>query len=508
MPAGSCLHGRLLWFEAVAVVPERHVSLPQLLSMTLALPPLSPWQQYVWDHGKLHWMLFGGRRKGKSYVCSRKGVHYCVNGKHTAWYCASRALADENWDEVVRFCEPFATRVNRASLGIMEFETPNAVGTFKRKSGWGNSGAGRAGTLDFAIFDEAQLLKKSLFNRVVPSLVTRRGHIAMTLTAPETPEEFKDAQWIRDALDTADEKGMSRDPRWKNWLLMQSPTMPEDIAFFMQQVDLNDGIKHQWKYYLKLGEEALDEDRALLGEEDFLREYMLKWSLDTSRLVYDNVIDGIHRNESNVLDPNLPVRWSCDRGEGLGASVIGMFQVWQHSVLKRHITAEQIEEIPIYAYRFFDEVSTTRVVDEDEMINEALTYSQEQKYPSPEWVFYDVRAPGYRKAILSAGLRPYSCSVPIEDGIRNVRRTINKRLFGVHPKCKLLWRNLADPVKGYIRDDKGEPVDGNNDAADMCRYAIYMSEKLSGSLNSVAQENQEIVTEIEQEDTQAALLPL
>lgn len=476
--------------------------------MTTALPPLSPWQQYIWDHGTLHWMLLGGRRKGKSYVCSRKGVHYCVNGKQVAWYCANRALADENWDEVVRFCEPFATRVNRASIGIMEFDNPKVgVGTFKRKSGWGNS-AGRAGTLDFAIFDESQLLKKALFNRVVPSLITRRGKIAMTLTAPETPEEFRDAQWIREALDTADENGISRDPKWKNWLLMQSPTEPEDIAFFMQQDDLNNGIKHRWPYYLKLGQDALEEDRALLGEEDYMREIMLKWSLDTSRLVYENVIDGVTRHESNVIDSSIPVRWSCDRGEGEGSSVIGMFQVWQHSVIHRHITAEQVEDIPVYAYKFFDEVSTKRVLDEDEMINDALTYSQEQNYPAPEWVFYDARAPGYRKAILNAGLRPYTCSVPIEDGIRNVRRLINKRLFGVHPRCKLLWSNFADPVKGYIRDDKGDPVDGNNDAADMARYAVYMSERLSGTLNSVAEENREIVEQIESEDSQAVLLSL
>lgn len=447
------------------------------------MPPLSPWQQSIWDSKKRNWLLYAGRRKGKSRVCWQKGVQFCLNGMITDWFCANRLLADENWKDVVEFCRPFASSVNEVNQGTMTFVHPEkGIGRFRRKSSYLTS-AGRAGSVHFLILDEGQLLGRKLFVRSRPGLLTTHGRTAITLTPPEDPEEYHRSQWLKEILDATDDNGNCSLPGWNRWLVTKAPTLPEDIAFVMQQDDLALGIKHQWRYYINQATDSMAEDLEYMGPHDYNREYNLLWALDTETLVYDDYRDGFHRKEEYEYDPSLDVFWCADRGEGVGYSVILFFQ---RRVVKT------IGDIPIYCYRFFDEVSTRRLMTEDELYSLALMRSELQGYKLPVRVYYDPRAPGLGLAAQQINLSSYSCNVGIEDGIRVNRRLLANNLFELHPRCTLLANNLVS----YRRDAKGYPVDADNDALDACRYGTSMSEKLDGRLNSVIAENRQVISRL------------
>lgn len=444
------------------------------------MPPLSPWQQTIWNSQKRNWLLFAGRRKGKSRVCWQKGVQYGLNGMVTDWYCLNRILADENWRDVVEFCRPFADTVNEVNIGMMTFSNPKrGIGRFRRKSGWATT-AGRAGNVHFLIMDEGQLMNRKTFIRTRPALLTTHGRTAITCTAPENPEEYHQSKWLKDIVDTADAEGNCPIPGWENWLVTKSPTMPEDIAFVYQQNDRALGIDKGWEFYVKQAIDSLDEDKVYMGEADFNREYNLHWVLESNQLVYDGYRDGFNCHEQFEYDSTLPVYWCADRGEGVAFSVILFFQ--------RRVV-RTVADIPVFCYRFFDEISTQRLMTEDELIYLALTRSREKNYSPPDRVYYDPRAPGIGLAVQQAGLSSYSCNVRIEDGIRVNRRLLNGDLIEVHPRCTLFRRNILS----YVRDEKGYPVDENNDAMDAWRYGTSMSERLDGRLNSVVGENRETV---------------
>jgi len=474
------------------VPPELHVT---ELKSIVAMPPLSPWQQSIWDSKKHNWMLFAGRRKGKSRVCWQKGVQFGLNGKNTVWYCASRDLANENWQDVVSFCRPFATSVNEVNDGSMTFVNPDkGVGRFKRRTVFGIA-AGRAGKTNFLILDEGQLMAKQVFVRSRPSLLTTHGRTAITLTPPESPNEFASARWLQEVVEMSDDHGNCPLPGWGNWLVTKSPTFPEDIAFVMRQEDLLVGIERPKKYYINLAVDSLDEDREIMGQDDYDREYNLRWSLKTDALVYDNFRDGFHCNENFVFMPDAPVFWCADRGEGFAKSVILFFN---------RIQIGERNGIKIWKYRFFDEVATSRLMTEDELFGMALELTKKNNYQLPNLVFYDPRAPGLRLAASSLGLSAYSCNVGIEPGIRVVRRLLEKDLFEMHPRCRL----MRDNILTYRRDDKGNPVDHNNDAMDALRYGTSQSEKLDGYVNSIVADNREIVNSLGRNTSSVMLLRL
>lgn len=485
-----------------------------------AFPPLSKWQSYVWSHRPYWWILGGGRRSLKSTTAWVRGSDTCIHGGNVSWYCANKELADENWQEICDFLEPYASRVNRHQSAELWFDTEKGRGVFKRRSGFGR-GAGRAGTSNLLIFDEMQLLEHALFLRATPSLLTTQGAVVGTLTAPSTPTEFLEAQWIRDILDDAGPDGFCRDPKRKRWWCTQKSTEPEDIAFVIMMTEINWNLadptvfqwymehvsydkngyrtkgKHvAWTKYIKLAQESLDQERYDMGESDYLREYNFVWTVDTNKLVYANIRDGVHRKEEFDFDPNSVVFWSIDRGEGLGWHVLNMYcrmKIGERSIKNRtFMTDEEAHTVPIFAYRAFDECATHDVISEGDMLERALKLCIDKHYPLPQYVVYDVRAPGYRNEIRDAGLVPIARNVPVEDGIRKVRRLIDRNCLQVHPRCQRLWQNLTH----YSRDEKGFPVeDRDNDAADELRYGVWISDSLAG-IPDDSMSNRELVTDI------------
>lgn len=462
--------------------------------MSIVDVPLSPWQQSVWAHRTKNWFLLAGRRKGKSFVAARKLIEAALWGYPTKLFALDRGTAADNWRHLVELVEPFRQADQKWSPtneGILEFrnDDTNRVGSIARIPVAGKKALGVAGEAKVMLFDEVQHMLKSLYDRSRPMLSTLRGLSIFTLTPPDSPESYHASMWLLEM--------MNRKDRFPSWHFTADPTMPEDIAWHIRYQDIRSGIKPlPFKRYVKAAEDILAEDREILSDEVYEREYNLRWSLDINTLVFRGMIDGVHRSTKWEYNPALPVYWCIDLGGGAAKTVILFFQ--------RDLVI--VNGAPVARYWFFDELWTqSAAIDEMTLINEALRYSVDSSYtlgylsasplPSqrpyhvPTHVVVDTRATAMKRAVLDSRLVLMDRNVKIEEGIGRMRYYMTSGRLGFHPRCETLYSNMAM----WSRDAQGFPTDKDNDAANAASYGIVLTEDYFGDRLAQGRENEALV---------------
>jgi hypothetical protein len=462
----------------------------------LDMPALSAFQQSIWDSPKRNWLLFAGRRCGKTALAILRSIKVSV-GNHgkVAWCAADTEQGMAGWDELVAYIKANlldqCVRRDFVTNGVIEFV---GGGSIKRISAWEANPKykkGRGQTYHLLVLDEVQLMSQAFYRRIRPSLLTTRGAVVMTGTPPETPEEYEQAKWLREWMDDV----IAGDREAGNWLITEKPTSAEDYAFFIQVEASNAGDDLSWNEAVDAAQEFIDEERDA-DPISFTREYEVKWIISREGRVYPEFSDAKHISDEYEFIPDLPHYVVIDRGEGDG---------WTVALFMQGFWTLDRKGRPVLGMRVFDEVSSKRVMSEAALIDACLT-EPKGDYPMPKRWGYDTRAPGVGAALYDLSLPHVPCNVPIESGIRRVRRLMiletEQPMFQVHPKCKRLIHNMNN----YKRKGDGKPDDRGMDGADAMRYGTDLIETENGISRKEAEQTKEIIAQMarrEHNDTMA-----
>jgi hypothetical protein len=454
-------------------VPEHQQEMP------IEMPELNLWQKTVWQSGYKNWLLFAGRRKGKTTLAILRAIKVAWQGGHVAWCAADVAQGMAGWEELVTFVKvellPYCTRKNFATERVISFMTGGSIRlvsafdtTVKRKKG-------RGFAFHLLVFDEVQLIAQQFYKRIKPSILTTRGAIVMTGTPPETEEEYERAKWLRIWMD--DVKA-GRRPQG-SWLIEESPTTADDVALAIQIDAGMMGENIDYMEAINIAKDFLQSER----EDDpmgYAREYEVNWITEKGNLVYPEYGDKFVSDEYDFIS-DFPIYVCIDRGEG-DADTVCLFA---HAIPVMHGKRERI------TLRVFDEVVLGIVASEESFLEYVLR--EKPQYPLPSLWGYDIRAPGMGNALYNAGLPAWSRSVGVDSGIKRVRRLMLTNSFQVHPRCVTLDKTL----RRYKRKPDGKPDDRSKiDTADALRYLTAMIENQHGVEQNESESVRELIEDL------------
>ena len=460
---------------------------------TIARPNLTPWFQEI-----IFYLVFrilvlcGGRRSGKTTALFLDAIRTAKAGGTVIWASADKETADAGWAELVEFVRPFADRVAETEEGVVEFDLDDGtgrIGKISRRSAY-KASSGRGMKADLVIIDEAHLIKQSFFKRLLPVIATRQGRLALLFTPPETPEEIENARWLRDMVFSEDANRIFMSPEEQAnmppleneaWTIVRRPTEARDLAWHLREAHREAGkAELTWEEYLELGNKEMALLEKTMGEDDFAREMLLAWPDQGAGAVIKNWRESLIKETAIYRRGAGEVQWWIDRAEGGADHVLLMTQK-----ITEELDADN-RPIPVNTrYVIFDEISTKRLIGEEEMLTLAAEISKEKGYPSPALVVFDIRAAGYETACFDAMLPYASRSWRIVDQVKEINRVCRDSKIEVNPNCRTLIRNL----RNWSYDNKGVYGDKDNDAAQAMAYGVLFNKWID------SEEDQESLSE-------------
>lgn len=465
--------------------------------------PAIGWQKKLVECKQLNICVHGGRQIGKSRTFISMQTRDLLAGKRQVYSGPTQDIADNNFLDIANaFAELNSplVRVNKVQRGVIEIRTEDGkFGTYRRMSASRQAMRNIRGQRAHSIFhDEIQLADDSAayFQATKALTSTTRGRTYMAMTSPANSAQFHNSTWIMSMLERAgilstvgtDKEAEAFNVKgFPNWYFLRRPTSVETLAPLMRArfiLDDEEGAAQRpMLYWETMADDYLEETRNEIGQKAFDREFRCAWMLETDSLVIDYFREDWHVDAQKAeYNPDYPVYWALDRGEGNAYTVLLMFQ---------RIPAFDSFKRPFMQYNFFDEFrSKNRRHDEEDWILDGLRFStdttyepaltleneweRKRPYQLPEMCYPDPRAKGFVDAVGDAGLRCYTRNVPVETAIDRINHRISSGRVMIHPRCKLLISNFQK----WTRDSKGFPVDtmDMSDAAQACGYGLVLSE--------------------------------
>lgn len=404
----------------------------------ISLPTLSAWQSRIYKSPKRHKLLMSGRRKGKTEIMKLTAFRVAAEGGYVLWCSGDSDLAEVGWQQLTQWVSRFAQRYAPAGKGIV---TLDGGGMIRRVSA-AKATSGRGPTPALIVVDECQTVTDSFIKRARPSLMTNNGRMLLAGTPPDNAQQIRDAAWIREMIEHPE--------RFPDWLIDNSGTTAEDIAFMMSVSDPT-SKDMPWAQLLLKAQQELDNLRLEMGDSNYQREIEGKWVVPVAgSRVLDEYTNDNYGDQFGFDPKQGDVYWFMDRGEGSAYTVCLFAQV-------------QLDRPGV---RVFGEKFTIAIVDEADFVNECKKISDENGWPRPRMAVYDVRAPRFKTALWENGIKPYARNRTVDDGIHLLNSGFRKRWIGFHTRCS----HLDGEMRNWRRKASGDPRDDHRDGADALRY--------------------------------------
>jgi len=461
------------------------------------------WREFF--NGDRHWQpvfgrkgvpknlaVLGGRRSAKTRWIFDVSARACFNGQQVTYVAAKQQLGEAAFEEnVTRIVEmaPGALRADITAKHILQYKNDEVgkVGSIKLISALGKQTA-RGMRADILAIDEAQSIKQEVYARARPILLSKGGRTIFGLTPPETPAEHLCAQWLfkmfseclwspmdssgpavsYDLATGWHPRAFGFNPAHPSFLFVYAPTSPVDLGW-VRSLEAGEGASAMSvPDWIRVGEQALEEEKEELGQEAYDRELGLAWRLSASERVLAGA-ENCFTNEAEFR-PGVPIIVSVDIGGGVAKTVA----LFAHAIEQPDGSTKLI---------VFDEFSSTSRRTETEWVELITEYCLDKEYEPPfqfgyrtarpnayglpDTIVPDPRALGWASAVRSAGIEYGKLgNVNIEPSVNKIRNYARKGWLKVHPRCT----EMNKSVVSWARGADGIPADINNDAGDALRY--------------------------------------
>ena len=456
------------------------------MSAVVVKPPnLSPFQGRVYKHirdylnnreGKSRGLVIAGRRVGKTYSIIRAVTPFVFGGSFNAAYGAAGEKTDAGgWRDISDFCGEFLRMYPRGDYrfspvdeGYIQFPNGGKWDRFNFKS----ENPGRSLACDFAHADEVQLMTRGPIDALTPVLLTRRGMLVMSGTAPKTVTEWRNSEWWIKIVNASPRE---REAKYKSYFVEYKRTEAKDIAWVLREADRSAGRQERdLSYYMPIAERELDTLKETVTLETYKREILMDLSEPDTGSVFrhwGNVSIGDYK-----YDPNLggTVFLGIDRGFSGAMDAVLLIQKYIAEHAGSDGTTKRVKRYRVCGeYASSDMISSLRVAE--------IAVGMTPKNSFSPMYYPDVRAVELRFEMERLGLPVYAANVGIIDGNDYLSTLMANGVLEIDSSCTVLIQQARD----YVTNSSGVPSDKNIDTIDALRYAIYNDAMTSGDYQAM-----------------------